>query len=84
MHHKHKSEHSSTSKNLLHEIDTLDIERLISNAYDQAVHIIEHSRVFSALEQHNLNNLVDISATFDQISPRTAGQILLNPKYVAF
>ena len=84
MHHKHKSEHSSTSKNLLHEIDTLDIERLISNAYDQAVHIIEHSRIFSALEQHNLNNLVDISATFDQISPRTAGQILLSPKYVAF
>ena len=67
VHHKHKSEHSVTSTNSLDEIDTLDIERLISNAYDQAIHIFEHSRIFSTLEEHNLNNLVDISAYISNI-----------------
>jgi hypothetical protein len=62
VHHKHKREQSSTSTSPLDEIDTLDIERLISNAYDQAIDIIEHSKMFSTLNQHNLNNLVDMSA----------------------
>jgi len=62
VHHKHKREHSSTSTYPLDEIDALDIERLISNAYDQAIHMIKHSKMFSTLNQHNLNNLADISA----------------------
>ena len=56
VHHRHKNEHLFTSTSPLVEIDTLDIERLISNAYDQAVRIIEHSRIFSTLKQHDLNN----------------------------
>lgn len=61
VHHKQKREQSSTSMNPLDDIDKLDIEHLISNAYDQAVHIVEHSRMFSTLKKHNLNNLIDIS-----------------------
>ena len=65
VHHKH--ERSSTSTYPLGEIDTFDIERLISNAYDQAIHIIEYSNIFSTLNQHNLNNLADISAYISNI-----------------
>ena len=72
VHHKHKNEHSFTSTNPLYEIDTLEIERLISNPYDQAVRIIEHSRIFTTLEQHNLNYLVDISAYISNILKRNS------------
>jgi hypothetical protein len=61
IHHKHKREHSLASSHPLDEIDTLDIEQLISNAYDQAIHIVQHSKMLDTLNQYNINNLNDLS-----------------------
>jgi hypothetical protein len=45
VHHKHKREPILSSSYELDEIDSLDIEQLISNAYDQARRILEHSKI---------------------------------------
>jgi hypothetical protein len=61
IHHKHKREHLSTSSYQLDEIDTLNIEQIISSAYDQAMKIAEHSKMFYTINQHGINSLNDIS-----------------------
>ncbi|CAF3915067.1 unnamed protein product [Rotaria magnacalcarata] len=61
IHHKHKREHSLTSSHQLDEIDTLDIEQLILNAYNQAIHLIKHSKMLHLLNQHKINCLNDLS-----------------------
>ena len=61
IHHKHKREHSFASSYQLDEIDTLDIEQLISNAYDQALHIVKHSKMLDVLKQYNINSLNGVS-----------------------
>lgn len=61
MHHKHKREHSLTSSNQLDDIDALDIEHIISVANHQAIDVVKHSKVYYKLNQHNINNLSDLS-----------------------
>ncbi|CAF2007754.1 unnamed protein product [Rotaria magnacalcarata] len=61
IHHKQKHEHSSTSIDQLNEIDRLDIQQLISNAYDQAIDIVQHSKICDTLNQFNINSLNDVS-----------------------
>ncbi|CAF4248228.1 unnamed protein product, partial [Adineta steineri] len=57
IHHKQKREHSLVSSHQLDEIDTLDIEQIIAHAYDQAIHIVKHSKMLDALNQHGINSL---------------------------
>ena len=61
IHHKQKREHSSTSTDQLNEIDRLDIQQLILNAYDQAIYIVQHSKICDTLNQFNINSLNDVS-----------------------
>ena len=61
IHHKHRHVHSTPSMDQLNEIDTLDIQQLIANAYDRAVDIVEHSGIFDTLSQHSIHNLYDLS-----------------------
>ncbi|CAF3424268.1 unnamed protein product [Rotaria socialis] len=69
VHHKHKQEYSSTSSNQLDDIDTLDIEHIILAAYDQAIDVVKHSKMYYQLNQHNINNLSDLSkCIFDTLN----------------
>ncbi|CAF1583850.1 unnamed protein product [Adineta steineri] len=56
-----KREHSLVSSHQLDEIDTLDIEQIIAHAYDQAIHIVKHSKMLDALNQHGINSLDSLS-----------------------
>jgi hypothetical protein len=60
-HHKHKREYSLTSSQQLDEIDTLDIQQLISNAYDQALYRVKYSKMTDTLNQHKIDCLNDLS-----------------------
>ncbi|CAF1442112.1 unnamed protein product, partial [Rotaria sordida] len=61
IHHKHKREHLLPSLHQLDEIDTLDIQQLISNAYDQALHLVKHSKILDTLNEHKINCIDDLS-----------------------
>ncbi|CAF5201026.1 unnamed protein product [Rotaria magnacalcarata] len=39
----------------------LDIQQLILNAYDQAIDIVQHSKICDTLNQFNINGLNDVS-----------------------
>ncbi|CAF1504508.1 unnamed protein product, partial [Rotaria sordida] len=43
-----------------YEIDTLDIQQLISNAYDQALHLVKHSKILDTLNEHKINCIDDL------------------------
>ncbi|CAF3042698.1 unnamed protein product, partial [Rotaria sp. Silwood2] len=69
MHHKHKLDDSLVSSDRSNEIDTLDVEQIISNAYDQAIHVVQHSKMLDVLYQHDIINLKELSAfVFDNLS----------------
>ncbi|CAF3407520.1 unnamed protein product [Rotaria socialis] len=69
VHHKHKQEYSSTSSNQLDDIDTLDIEHIILATYDQAIDVVKHSKMYYQLNEHNINNLSDLSkCIFDTLN----------------
>ncbi len=61
IHHKHKRERILSSSYQLDEIDSLDVEQLISTAYDQARRIVKHSKMLDTLNQCNINSLNDLS-----------------------
>ena len=61
IHHKHQHVHSMPSIDQLNEIDTLDVQQSILNAYDRAVDIVEHSGILDTLSQYNIHNLYDLS-----------------------
>ncbi|CAF0810328.1 unnamed protein product [Adineta steineri] len=61
IHHKQKLEHSLVTLHQLDEIDTLNIEQIIAHAYDQAIHIVKHSKMLDALNQHGINSLDSLS-----------------------
>ncbi|CAF4064808.1 unnamed protein product, partial [Rotaria sordida] len=44
-----------------YEIDTLDIQQLISNAYDQALHLVKHSKILDTLNEHKINCIDDLT-----------------------
>ena len=75
IHHKHKSGYSSTATYPLDGIDTLDIEMLISNAYDQAIELVKHSKMFDTLNEYNINNLNDISKCIYEILNKNSRMI---------
>ncbi len=62
VHHKHKRERILSSSYQLDEIDLLDVEQLISTAYDHARRIVKHSKMLDTLNQCNINSLNDLSA----------------------
>jgi len=61
IHHKHKREHPLPSSHQLDEIDKLDIQQLISNANDQALHLVKHSKILDTLNEYKINCLNDLS-----------------------
>ncbi|CAF3122562.1 unnamed protein product [Rotaria socialis] len=61
IHHKRKHESSLPSSHQLDDIDTLDIQKLISNAYDQALRLVKHSKILDKLNEHKINCLNDLS-----------------------
>ncbi|CAF4986618.1 unnamed protein product, partial [Rotaria sp. Silwood1] len=62
IHHKHKCEHPLQSSHQLDNIDTLDIQKLISNAYDQALRLVKYSKILVKLNEHQINYLNDLSS----------------------
>jgi hypothetical protein len=61
IHRKHKRERILSSSYQLEEIDSLDVEQLISTAYDQARRIVKHSKMLDTLNQCNISSLNDLS-----------------------
>ncbi|CAF1550783.1 unnamed protein product [Rotaria sp. Silwood1] len=69
IHHKHKCEHPLQSSHQLDNIDTLDIQKLISNAYDQALRLVKYSKILVKLNEHQINCLNDLSSyIFDMLN----------------
>ncbi|CAF3874537.1 unnamed protein product, partial [Rotaria magnacalcarata] len=60
IHHKHKREHLLPSSHQLDEIDALDIQQLILNAYEQALNLVKHSKLLDTLNEHKINCLDDL------------------------
>ncbi|CAF4669831.1 unnamed protein product [Rotaria socialis] len=56
-----KYDDSLVSSNQLAEIDKLDVEEIISNAYGQAMYIVKHSEILNGLKRYNIINLTDLS-----------------------
>jgi len=75
VHHKHKRDYSSTTTHQLNGIDSLDIEMLISNAYDQALELAKHSKMFDTLNEYYINNLNDISKCIYEILNKNSRMI---------
>lgn len=68
-HHKHKHDDSTVLPNQMNEIDKLDVEQIISNAYDQAIHISQHSKMLDVLERYDLIGLQNLSEfVFDNLT----------------
>lgn len=61
VHHKHKSKHSSVSPYYSNDIDTLDIEQIVLDAYDQAISLVEHSKMYQRLNECNISSLSEFS-----------------------
>lgn len=61
VHHKQKNQHLSTTSCSLDDIDSMDVEQIISSAYNQAVTIVEHSKIHDNLKKMNINSLCDLS-----------------------
>ncbi|CAF1475339.1 unnamed protein product [Rotaria sordida] len=59
---------SSSSRNHLDEINTLDLEQIISDAYNQAIDIVHHSKMLQALKQNDIIDLKTLSKfVFDSL-----------------
>ncbi|CAF4661231.1 unnamed protein product, partial [Rotaria sp. Silwood2] len=68
IHHKHKHDDSLISIDRLDEINTLDLEQIILDAYNQAISIVHHSKMLQALKQNNIINLKTLSEfVFDSL-----------------
>lgn len=61
VHHKHKHDDSLTSTDQLNEINTLNIEQIILDAYNHAIDIVKHSNMLHTLNQNDIQNLNDLS-----------------------
>ncbi|CAF1546191.1 unnamed protein product [Adineta ricciae] len=61
VHHKHQRQDSLSLSHQLNEIESLDVEQLISKAYDEAIRMVKHSRMLDTLNQCNIHNLNDLS-----------------------
>ncbi|CAF4814541.1 unnamed protein product [Rotaria socialis] len=67
--HKHKHDDRLVLPDQLNEIDRLDIEQIINNAYDQATHIVQHSKMLDVLKRYDLIKLQSLSEfVFDNLS----------------
>ncbi|CAF1459087.1 unnamed protein product [Adineta ricciae] len=61
VHHKHKHDDLLTVADNLDEINTLDLEQIMSDAYEQAVNIVHHSNMLLELEENDMINLEILS-----------------------
>lgn len=60
IHHKHQREFKSSSDNQNDDIDSLDVQKLILDAYNEARNIVKHSQILDKLSQCGINSLHDI------------------------
>lgn len=61
IHHKHSQDRSFLSSAHIDEGDTLDVEQLISDAYEQALDIVRDSDMLDGLTKSNITTLEDLS-----------------------
>lgn len=61
VHHKHAREQLSFSSYQVDEIDTLDIEQIILDAFQRAIMLVKHSKMYYKLNEYNINSLYDLS-----------------------
>ncbi|CAF1365399.1 unnamed protein product [Rotaria magnacalcarata] len=61
VHHKHAREQLSFSSYDVDEIDKLDIEQIILQAFNQAMMVVKHSKIYYKLNKYNINSLYDLS-----------------------
>ncbi len=59
--HKHKREHLLPSSRQLDEIDTLNIQELISNVYDKALNLVKHAEILDVLNEYKIDCLNDLN-----------------------
>ena len=72
VHHKHKRENLVKLSHQPDYIDISNIEQIISEAYDQAMGMVEHSTLLNELIQCNINSCDDLSKfTFDEMNKRS-------------
>ncbi|CAF2821613.1 unnamed protein product [Rotaria sp. Silwood2] len=68
LHYKHKHDDSLTSPDRLDEIDTLDVELVISNAYNQAINIVKHSKMLQTLTRNGITDIDNLGEfVFDSL-----------------
>ena len=61
VHHKHKKDAQSHATEDTNDIDRLDIEQIIKNAYDQALQLTERLGISKLLEENNVLDLDELS-----------------------
>ncbi|CAF2146013.1 unnamed protein product [Rotaria magnacalcarata] len=61
VHHKHKQNDPLIYTDRLDEIDQLNVEQIILDAYDQAINIVKNSNMLEILNQNNITNLKNLS-----------------------
>jgi len=61
VHHKHKHDHQLSSLQNLDDIDQLDIEKIISDAYNQALQLTERLEISQLLKEHDVFDLNSLS-----------------------
>ncbi|CAF1442037.1 unnamed protein product [Adineta steineri] len=57
VHHKHKHDALLISTDRLDEVDTLNLDQIISDAYNQAIDIVRSSNILLELEENDIINL---------------------------
>ena len=75
VHHKHAHEQLLSSSYQADEIDTLDIEQTVSDAFNQAVVFVEHSKMYYKSNEYNINNSHDLSECIYDVLNRNSRMI---------
>ncbi|CAF4032427.1 unnamed protein product [Rotaria sp. Silwood1] len=73
VHHKHKKDPDLLSSQNLDDIDDLDIEQIILEAFNSAIDLIQHSKISTLLRKHDIFNI-------DSLSKYVHSQLNVNPK----
>ena len=72
VHHKHKRENLVKLLEQPDDIDISDIEQLISEAYDDAIDMVKHSKISNEFIQCDIHSLEDVSNfTFHEMNRRS-------------
>ena len=75
VHHKQKREHSLSSSYKLDDIDSLNVEQLIANTYNEAIDIVKHSKILDELNRCDINSMDNLSKYVFSMMNKTSRMI---------